>query len=994
MSAQRKAGATRSLWFINTLLLSSAIALPAMAQIEEVVVTAQKRTENVQSVPIAVTAFTGQDLKTQQIEQFKDLQFHAPNVTYTAGNFGGVDFQIRGIGVTAVGYDSESGVAINFDEVFLAAPQLTEGSFYDLAGVEILAGPQSTLYGRGATGGVVNVNIAKPDLENPMVQVIGDIGNYDANRVQGTVNIPIITDELALRVSGEWDKRDGFVTNLFNGDKVDGLNQYSVRPTLRWQPSEKTTIDITGEFTREDDTHMRADKQLCTTDPTGVLGCLPGSAGTQPLNANSTLSVIASSQQGLSNVLGPVAGSLLGLYNITQPQALPAGFVDPTGDRQINTDFTPRWQSQDNFLSGKWHQSIMPWLDGTLILGYDHDSYISQQSYNNIPGEPLPTNNTPGTVTLAPGLTVPASCLASLAGSPSLSCAQGAFLPLLAGAAIGGGVPAPAALAYAANFAPFLSQPGQLPVSQIGNLGLTGGNFRFTGSNEAFDQSDGESSEYSGELRFATSFTGPFNAMLGFYYLHTVTTGDYYVNAPTLDYPSIVLGAFGGLANPNCFATGCILAPGYYHNIGTQSTLTSKAVFGEVYYDLLPDTLKLTGGIRLTNDSKFNTGRILLYTQDVTIGSTNENAVGANIPVSQQFTAWTGRAVIDWTPKLDFTDSTLVYLSYSTGYKAGGANPNIQPGTPGIPSTYAPENIIAYELGTKNMIFKNSLQANGDVYYYNYGGLQVATIQQNTAVNDNIAAHVWGAEGSLLWQATDRLQFGISAAHEESNIVHTSLLDPANPTGGNQNTLLIKDDSISATTGNNCVLYFNGAFPGLPAGYVAPSVGQNALASQGIPHVAFGSCNAAALAAVAGPGSGYSLTGPNGSTTAGQIVSLDNHALQNTPQLSISANAQYIQPLPADYSLTARTDVHFQTHFWGSIFQDGASFVGAEYTWDASLQVTPPDDVWYVQAYIKNITNQNNVTGQYVSSQTSGLYTNAFYGDPRTYGVELGIKFD
>src|SRR5580698_4524373 len=328
MSAQRKAGASRSLWFINALLLSSAVALPAMAQIEEVVVTAQKKTENVQSVPIAVTAFTGQDLKTQQIEQFKDLQFHAPNVTYTAGNFGGVDFQIRGIGVTAVGYDAESGVAINFDEVFLSAPQLTEGSFYDLSGVEILAGPQSTLYGRGATGGVVNVNIAKPDLETAMVQVIGDVGNYDADKVQGVVNIPIITDQLALRVAGEWDKRDGFVTNLFNGSDVDSLNQYSVRPTLRWQPSEKTTIDITGEFTREDDSHMRADKQLCTTDPTGVLGCLPGSVGTQPVNSFATLSVIASSQQGLSQVLGPVAGSLLGLYNIQSANTLPPGFID------------------------------------------------------------------------------------------------------------------------------------------------------------------------------------------------------------------------------------------------------------------------------------------------------------------------------------------------------------------------------------------------------------------------------------------------------------------------------------------------------------------------------------------------------------------------------------------------------------------------------------------------------------------------------------------
>src|SRR5215469_9521887 len=326
MSAQRRA--SHSLILINALLLSSTI--PAMAQLEEVVVTAQKKTEAAQTVPINITAFTGQDLQSQHINQFKDLQFHAPNVTYTAGNFGGADFQIRGIGVTAIGYDAESGVAVNFNEVYLAAPNLTEGSFYDLSGVEVLAGPQSTLYGRGATGGVVNINIMKPDLENPEAEVIGDYGNYNAGKIQGVVNLPIVTDQLAIRVAGEWNKRDGFVTNIFNNSKVDSLNEYSVRSTLRWQPTEKTTIDVTGEFSREDDSHMRGNKQLCTSDPTGVLGCLPGSAGTDPVNALSNSSVIASSQQGLSTVAGAL-GPFLGLYNLTAPLALPSGYVDPTG---------------------------------------------------------------------------------------------------------------------------------------------------------------------------------------------------------------------------------------------------------------------------------------------------------------------------------------------------------------------------------------------------------------------------------------------------------------------------------------------------------------------------------------------------------------------------------------------------------------------------------------------------------------------------------------
>jgi iron complex outermembrane receptor protein len=1000
-----RAGAARSLLFLNALLLTSTMAVPAMAQIEEVVVTAQKKTENVQNVPIAVTAFTGQDLKEQQINQFKDLQFHAPNVNYTNGQFGGADFQIRGIGVTAIGYDSESGVAVNFNEVYLAAPQLTEGSFYDLSGLEVLAGPQSTLYGRGATGGAVNVNIVKPDLENASVQLIGDYGNYNASKVQGVVNIPIITDELAIRVAGEWDKRDGFVTNVFDGDKVDGLDEYSVRSTLRWQPTEKTTIDITGEFTREDDTHMRADKQLCTSDPTGVLGCLPGSAGTQPVNTLSNLSTIASSQQGLgsffttaltpalgaatASVVGTQIGQELGLYNLNQPLTVPAGFNDPTGARQVNTDFTPVWRSQDNYLSAKWHQTLTPWLDSTLIVGYDRNSYFSQESYNNIPGFPFPTSNLgPLACAAAVGALPP-----SFTPTPNINCAQSALLPTIETIATASGFTPTQAAAYAANFAPFVSVPGQLPVSHIGNLGLTGGNFSFTPALTAMDQSDGSSSEYSGELRFATSFTGPLNAMLGFYYLHTSTVGDYFVTSPTLDYPSIVLGSIAGLADPACQATGCIFGPGYYRNLGESNDLTSRSVFGEVYYDAIPDLVKFTVGLRYTDDQKVSSDRIELFNGLIPIGTTSESAVPEAFDVvSTEFKKFTGRAVVDYTPKLPFTDQTLFYASYARGYKAGGANPGIEPGnTAGVPSTYNPEFIDAYEVGTKNQLLGNTLQANGDVYYYNYNGLQVSSIFDNTSVNQNINAHVWGTEGNLLWQATDRLQFGLNIAHEESSIVNTSLVDQRNPTGGNMNTLLVKDDSISATTGNNCVLFYQGAFPGLPAGFTAPAGGVHALASQGIQNVAFGSCSLTNAQIVA---AGYSL--PNaalGQSNQGQAVSLNGNELQNTPQLSIGASAQYVQPLPGDYSLTARVDVHWQTHFWTRIFEDGADFVGNEEVTNVSLQLNPPDDVWYAQVYAKNLFDENNITGSYLASPTSGLYTNAFYGDPRTYGIELGVKF-
>jgi hypothetical protein len=242
----------------------------------------------------------------------------------------------------------------------------------------------------------------------------------------------------------------------------------------------------------------------------------------------------------------------------------------------------------------------------------------------------------------------------------------------------------------------------------------------------------------------------------------------------------------------------------------------------------------------------------------------------------------------------------------------------------------------------------------------------------------------------LLWAPDDRWQFNLNFAGEHSSVENANLIDIRNPTGGDPNTLLVKDDTISANSGSNCVLYFSGAFPGLPAGYTAPAVGQGYLASQGIAHAAFGSCDSNAAAPA-----GYSWTNPATGkfAPAGVAENLDGNELQNTPDFSISAGVQYTYPINADYNLVGRIDDHYQASMWGRIFEDGADRIGDQNVTNASVQLNALTDNYYVQGFIKNIFNANSITGEYLTSPTSGLYTNAFYGDPRTYGVEIGAKF-
>src|SRR5687768_14489512 len=134
--------------------------------IERVIVTAQRREEALVDVPIAVSAFDSTQLERRQIDQATDLQLNIPNVQYSKTNFTSSNFQIRGIGVTSVGASSDSGVEIHFNAMPIRSPRLFETEYFDIERVEVLRGPQGTLYGRNATGGAVNVIPKKPEHEN------------------------------------------------------------------------------------------------------------------------------------------------------------------------------------------------------------------------------------------------------------------------------------------------------------------------------------------------------------------------------------------------------------------------------------------------------------------------------------------------------------------------------------------------------------------------------------------------------------------------------------------------------------------------------------------------------------------------------------------------------------------------------------------------------------------------------------------------------------
>src|SRR5258708_17968808 len=212
MRKSRGHGTGRSLTLIHAVLLGTVFTVTAYAQIETVVVTAERKAEDIQTVPVAVTALTAKDLKSKQVTNFRDLQFHVPSVTYTKSTFGGAQFQIRGI-TTQFGLGAA--IAQNFDDVYLEALALVTGEYYDVDRVEVLRGPQSTSYGRAATGGAVNVISSKPDLDEFQARASVDYGSFQTIKPDAMINVPIIDGELGVRFAIHGSFHKGYEKNIY-----------------------------------------------------------------------------------------------------------------------------------------------------------------------------------------------------------------------------------------------------------------------------------------------------------------------------------------------------------------------------------------------------------------------------------------------------------------------------------------------------------------------------------------------------------------------------------------------------------------------------------------------------------------------------------------------------------------------------------------------------------------------------------------------------------
>jgi iron complex outermembrane receptor protein len=1012
------------------------------AAVEALIVTAQKREEDIQDVPIAISAFTQDALEEQKIEGGFDLLKAIPNVTFSKNNFTSYNFAIRGIGTKAVSATTDPGVAVAFNNTALLQNRLFEQEYFDVERVEVLRGPQGTLYGRNATAGVINVISALPDMDEYEGSLKGEAGNYEAKRAQGMVNIPLVKDKLAVRVAGALTQREGYDFNSLTNNPVNGRDLWSVRVTVGITPTDRIRANLIWERFEEDDNRSRTGKQLChrdngLTDLDGVplyrtgqaddafeavmrpamfsQGCLPGNLyddaafgtpnglalpfvfgmiglGAGCVNCNTTLFPLG---------FDPIAGHDVTLLGLTDPYANKTQSHDL---RVIESIMDPKYRAKADIFELNIDVDLTDTLSFTSQTAYNEDATYSFQDFNRFNTQPIFTD-TSGL--LSNGLPSPYRNLApgGIFCDPQLGCSD-----------------------------------------------------RLVG----FDIAQGKGRQLSQEFRLQSDFEGPVNFSAGANYTWFSTLIDYYVFYNLITAYAL-MGPFNFAQAPGVDMSVCGSGNDFFANptppVPTDDSqsicpyidpnpiddingeghnyfrsknpykLKSMAAFGEIYWNI-NEVLKMTAGLRYTDDRKTFTpvpSQILLARGFVAGGNVNRG-YPEKPPIEQHWGEWTGRFGLDWKPALSFTEQTMLYAFYSRGYKGGGANPPV-PGFATIEEyeqqvqdydlppelvaeleqfgifpvlqltaaeygpTFEPEFVDAFEVGSKNTLLGGALQFNAGAFYYDYKDYQVSQIRDRSAVNENFDATIWGVEFETVFSPSRNLQIIGNLGYLDTKIADgETSIDIMDRTAGNPDWVVAKP------------------WLQLPSNCVIPmSVAQYYVTNNDLLRNYWYNCGGVGgLIGSLGSGPIDPETGetydpnyydgtdgrPDVNGGAGFAKPLGGNELPNSPHWTVNIGAQYGVDWINGWRATVRTDAYWQSQSWARVYNsDPYDKLHGWYNVNLSVWLENKDVGLKLEFYAKNLLDKTPITDAFLNADDLALTTNVFVLDPRLIGVSLRKEF-
>ncbi|ODT87477.1 MAG: hypothetical protein ABS78_11425 [Phenylobacterium sp. SCN 70-31] len=290
---------------------AEATAQPEASAVAELVVTARRRAEALERVPVATTVFGEGDIAARQLGTQSDLQRATPGlIVRQTQNRNQQNFAIRGQSIDAYS-QSQPGVLTYVDDFH--NPVVSASAFFDLASIQVLKGPQGTLFGRNTTGGAVLLTTNRPRFDGFGGDLTATVGNYGARKLTGALNVPI-SDTFAVRLAGSTDRRDGYVYNAVDGSRLSETDADSIRLSVLWEPGTSFSNSLVYQYNRSgglgDPNQVFSANAPGDTEPNGT-----------PLNATSATFF----GPALDSLAGP--GAYAALRAVT-PGAPAGGFLE------------------------------------------------------------------------------------------------------------------------------------------------------------------------------------------------------------------------------------------------------------------------------------------------------------------------------------------------------------------------------------------------------------------------------------------------------------------------------------------------------------------------------------------------------------------------------------------------------------------------------------------------------------------------------------------
>lgn len=227
------------------------------AQVEEIVVTAQKRSERLQDAPVAVTAFSSQSLAARGITNVSQIGQYTPSLLIQPTNRPGgggssIAAYIRGVGTGDYNIPTDPAIGVYIDGVYLARSLGGLMSLTDIQRIEVLKGPQGTLYGRNTLGGAISIVTEQPKLSgDPEYMIQGRIGSYQRHDISASINAPIIEDKVGGKLSIAWLNSDGYGKDYYNGERLSDEHRVILRGGLMFKLEDHLTLDLSADYTRQ-----------------------------------------------------------------------------------------------------------------------------------------------------------------------------------------------------------------------------------------------------------------------------------------------------------------------------------------------------------------------------------------------------------------------------------------------------------------------------------------------------------------------------------------------------------------------------------------------------------------------------------------------------------------------------------------------------------------------------------------------------------------------